>query len=63
MKFLVELFHNENTNPKCAQLLVTTHETSIMTQDIFRRDQIWFTKLNSCQMTELFPLTDFKPLK
>lgn len=63
MKFLVELFHNKNTNPKNAQLLVTTHETSILTQDIFRRDQVWFTKLNSSQMTVLFPLTDFKPLK
>lgn len=62
-KFLLDLFHNPQTNPNNAQLLFTTHETSILTQDIFRRDQIWFTKLNNKQQTMLYPLTDFKPLK
>lgn len=63
MEFLVNLFHSAKTNPKNAQLIFTTHETSILTQDIFRRDQIWFTKRNDKQQTILFPLTDFKPLK
>lgn len=34
-----------------------------MSQGLFRRNEIWFTKLNSNQMTEVYPLTDFKPLK
>lgn len=63
MEFLVNLFHSAKTNPKNAQLIFTTHETSILTQDIFRRDQIWFTKRNDKQQTILIPLTDFKPLK
>ena len=63
MEFLVNLFHSAKTNPKNAQLIFTTHETSILTQDIFRRDQIWFTKRNDKQQTILVPLTDFKPLK
>ena len=63
MEFLVNLFHSAKTNPKNAQLIFTTHETSILTQDIFRRDQIWFTKRNDKQQTILFSLTDFKPLK
>lgn len=63
MEFLVDLFHSPKTNPKNAQLIFTTHETSILTQDIFRRDQIWFSKRNDKQQTILFPLTDFKPLK
>lgn len=62
-KFLIELFLRLNTNPNNAQLLFTTNESTIMSQDFFRRDEIWFTKLDSNQMTEVYPLTDFKPLK
>ena len=62
-KFLIDYFHRLSTNPNNAQLLFTTHESTIMSQDLFRRDEIWFTKLNSNQMTEVYPLTDFKPLK
>jgi len=40
VRFLIELFHNNETNKKNAQLIFTSHETSVMTQEIFRRDQI-----------------------
>lgn len=63
VKHLVELFHNPITNPRNAQLIFTTHETSILNQDIFRRDQIWFCEKNSAQETSLFPLTNFSPRK
>ncbi|ENM3988598.1 ATP-binding protein, partial [Vibrio cholerae] len=60
---LVSLFHNKETNPKNAQLIFTTHETSILNQDVFRRDQIWFCEKNDNQETTLYPLTDFSPRK
>ena len=63
VKYLVELFHNKKTNPKNAQLIFTTHETAILNQKIFRRDQVWFCEKNEHQATELIPLTDFKPRK
>lgn len=63
VKYLVELFHNKKTNPKNAQLIFTTHETAILNQEIFRRDQVWFCEKNEHQATELIPLTDFKPRK
>ncbi|WP_075881925.1 AAA family ATPase [Vreelandella massiliensis] len=63
VNFLVSLFHDKNTNPKNAQLIFTTHETSILNQDVFRRDQIWFCEKNKDQSTELYPLTDFSPRK
>ena len=63
VQFLVQLFHNSATNPKNAQLVFTTHETSILNQEIFRRDQIWFCEKESNQATRLFPLTDFSPRK
>lgn len=63
VRFLVQLFHNAETNPKNAQLVFTTHETSILNQDVFRRDQIWFCEKDSKQATRLYPLTDFSPKK
>jgi uncharacterized protein len=59
--FLVELFHNPAINKKNAQLIFTTHDTSILGQDIFRRDQIWFCDKNVQQATDFYPLTDFHP--
>jgi AAA15 family ATPase/GTPase len=63
VQFLIQLFHSNETNPKNAQLIFTTHETSILNQQVFRRDQIWFCEKNDEQATQLFPLTDFSPRK
>lgn len=63
VKFLVNLFHNKKTNPNNAQLVFTTHETSILDQHIFRRDQIWFCNKEKDQSTTIYPLTDFSPRK
>lgn len=63
VEYLVSLFHNTKTNPNNAQLIFTTHETSILNQEIFRRDQIWFCEKDKNQATTLYPLTDFSPRK
>lgn len=63
VKHLVQLFHSNKTNPKNAQLIFTTHETSILSQKVFRRDQIWFCEKNRDQSTTVYPLTDFSPRK
>ena len=63
LKFLVNLFNNSEINKKNAQLVFTTHETSILNQALFRRDQIWFCEKDSENVSELCPLTDFHPRK
>ena len=63
VRFLVDLFHDEKTNPNNAQLIFTSHETSILSQDVFRRDQIWFCEKDKEQATILYSLTDFSPRK
>ena len=62
VKFLVELFHSNETNKSNAQLVFTTHETSILSQDVFRRDQIWFCEKEN-KATTLYSLVEFKPRK
>ena len=60
---LIGLFHNPKTNPNNAQLIFTTHDVSLLQQDIFRRDQIWFCERGRDQASTLFPLSYFKPRK
>ena len=43
-------------------MIFTSHETSVMTQEIFRRDQIWFCEKKN-KATELFSLVEFKARK
>ncbi len=59
-QFLVRLFHSEETNPKGAQLIFTTHETSILSDEYLRRDQIWFLERDENQASRLYSLEDFK---
>lgn len=63
VKQLIQLFHNNELNRQQAQLILTTHDTSILSQEIFRRDQIWFTEKDQHNATTLYPLTDFHPRK
>lgn len=58
---LIRLFNSPATNPNGAQLLFTTHDTSLLDKSLFRRDQIWFTEKNRDQATCLYPLLDFSP--
>ncbi|MEX1198162.1 MAG: ATP-binding protein [Pseudohongiellaceae bacterium] len=63
VRFLVGLFHSPTTNRNNAQLVFSTHETSILNQEIFRRDQIWFCERDDSQSTRLYPLSEFSPRK
>ena len=42
------------------QLLFTTHESSIMDQSIFRRDEIWFIERNAENVSAIYSLDRFK---
>ncbi len=63
VKHMVELFHCKKSNPNNAQLIFTTHETSILNQSVFRRDQVWFMQKNNKNSSELYSLVEFSPRK
>ena len=47
-----------------SQIIFTTHDTSLLSLDLFRRDQIWFTELNSLnRSTELYSLEEIKSVR
>ena len=61
---LVRLFHQTETNTGGAQLIFTTHDTSLLdAYGLFRRDQIWFVEKHLDQSSTLYPLLDFSPRK
>lgn len=63
VEFLTCQFNDRETNPNNAQLIFTTHETAILSQQFMRRDQVWFCEKDKDQTTRIYPLTDFRPRK
>ena len=53
---IINLFNNPKTNPNNAQLLFSTHDTNLLSPDLFRRDQVWFTEKNDIEQTDLYSL-------
>ena len=60
---LISMFQTPELNPKGAQLIFSTHDTSLLDHTLFRRDQVCFTEKDADQATRLYPLTDFSPRK
>lgn len=61
---LVRLFHRPEINTCGAQLIFTTHDTSLLdASNLFRRDQIWFVEKNQDQTSTLLSLSEFSPRK
>lgn len=67
MAKLVGLFRDQEINRRGAQLIFTTHDTSLLGtmlgDQALDRDQIWFVDKDADGASELYPLTDFKPRK
>lgn len=62
LRELVSLFHGRHEN-RSAQLIFSTHDTSILDGDLLRRDQIWFMEKDAELASHLYPLTEFSPRK
>lgn len=48
---------------KFAQLIFSTHDTNLLSTDLFRRDQIWFTQLNEERATDLYSLAEIRNVR
>lgn len=45
------------------QLVVTTHESNLLDQELLRRDEIWFSEKNKKGATKLYSLSDYQTRK
>jgi AAA15 family ATPase/GTPase len=57
---IVKLFNSPITNPKNAQFVISCHAVNIMTNKLFRRDQIWFCEKDQYGSTDLYSLVEYK---
>lgn len=55
----LKLFMDVHSNDK-DQLLFTTHEDTIMDQELFRRDEIWFIERDNHNSSKIYSLDRFK---
>ena len=60
---ILKLFCSPATNKKGAQLIATTHDTNLMSSNVLRRDQLWFTEKTAQGATELYPLIAIRTRK
>ena len=56
----IELFFELSKNTE-SQLIVTTHESSLLDLNFLRRDEIWFTEKNADGETSVYSLEEYKP--
>jgi len=59
-KAVVGLFNSADLNPKNAQLIFATHDTNLLNDGKFRRDQIWFTEKTQQAASDLYSLAEIK---
>ncbi|MGL1931743.1 MAG: ATP-binding protein [Desulfotalea sp.] len=59
-KAIIQIF-NSPKNYANSQLIFSTHDTSMLSTKLLRRDQIWFIDKNDEEASYLTPLTDYKP--
>jgi uncharacterized protein len=57
---IISLFNSQETNPNNAQLIFTTHDTNLLSNQLFRKDQIWFTEKYRQGATHLYSLVEYK---
>ncbi len=58
VQHLVKQIHHAGAN---AQLVFTTHDATLLSQSLLRRDQVWFMEKDKTSSTRLYPLSDFSP--
>lgn len=53
-------FLNPELNPKHAQIIFTTHDAWQLSNNLLRRDEIWFTEKEDNGVSSLYSLADFE---
>lgn len=64
VEYIVKMFNNKKINKSNSQLIFTTHATNLLSLELFRRDQIWFTEKDpKTAASDLYSLDSFSVRK
>lgn len=58
-RYIINLFHNSQTNIGNGQLIYSTHDTVNLNKETFRRDEIWFAEKDKDGISEIYALSDY----
>lgn len=59
-RYIINLFHNSQTNIGNGQLIYSTHDTVNLNKETFRRDEIWFAEKDKDGVSKIYSLADYK---
>jgi uncharacterized protein len=63
-RFIISLFNDPKINKNNAQLIASTHDVTLLSEENkLRRDQIWIVEKNEQGASELFSLADMKGVR
>lgn len=60
VRYILNQFHNENTNPNNAQLIFTSHDSNLLDRTLLRRDQVWLIDKTLEAGSNAYALSDYK---
>ena len=60
LRYIISLCTDPKINKFGAQLLFTSHDMSTMSNEVFRRDEIWFAALDDEHSSELYSLYEIR---
>ena len=61
LKNLVQVFHDPDINRSNAQLIFATHDSTLIDDEIFGLDQIWFLEKDEASASQLYSFLKFEP--
>jgi len=57
---IIQKFNSIESNPRRVQLIFTTHDTNLLSNKFFRRDQIWFVEKDQQGSSHTYSLAEIK---
>lgn len=57
---ITKLFNSITQNQKNAQLIFSTHDTNLLSYDVYRRDQVYFIEKDNFGASDLYSLVEYK---
>lgn len=60
VRSIIQLFENPKINKNNAQLIFTTHDVWQLSNDLLRRDEIWFSEKDENGASSLYSLVEFQ---
>ena len=60
IQYIIELYKDKEINKKGAQLIITSHDLTTMTKDVFRRDEILFAAKDIENSSDIYSLYEIR---